>query len=351
MNLFQVQSSQQYHDHHDHHQTASLSSIQYIDEETRTQTALKSPISLLNAEINGIGASSKISIGKKLFEKQKQTVSGSTGGNTSPFLRHNSLRQAQAIAYKYGAVNSGFHLEDEAEPSASTADCKATTPIVDLVDLDHTDDDADDVNERTPRVRAPTPPPRADTLLLSNVDIDICGVENKASSSSTSSLDAFFKSIQTKAFDIDAKPTSPSASSSEYIEIQHLFKNIDLIQAKLDAIKDSSSIHVDLSLAHLTTGESDLTEKLFSACHQDVQILRQMCEAKNFRNTLELYNKLIRLNGSVGLRPACASSTALVDEVSEDRFSIFGKNRECSFAVLRTLRLRFEPCVVEFSDY
>jgi hypothetical protein len=310
--------------------SASLSSIQYIDDEVRTKAvanvvighATTSPLSLLNAEINGLDCTSKISIGKKLFEKQKQhTVTN--GGNTSPFLRNNSLRHGQATSaqFKYGAVNSGFQIDDE-ETFQSPLNIDNNSKADDLVELDN---NTDDELTKVKNVRPPTPPVRADTLLLSSVNaIDIDIADNQNSPSSTTSLDAFFKSIQTKAFNIDELKSS---SSSEYIEIQDLFKNIDFIQNKLDEIKNSNSLSnscvsyeslkqsqaIDFSLSNLM--DNDLAEKLFKACNQDVNLLRKMCETKNFRNTLDLYNRLIKLNANVPLKPLASNAQELADEV------------------------------------
>lgn len=310
--------------------SASLSSIQYIDDEVRTKAvanavvghATISPLSLLNAEINGLDCTSKISMGKKLFEKQRQQTVTS-GGNTSPFLRNNSLRHGQTTTapFKYGAVNSGFQIDDE-ETFQSPLDIDKNSKTDDLVELDN---NTDDELTKVKNVRPPTPPVRADTLLLSSVNaIDIDIADNEKSPSSTTSLDAFFKSIQTKAFNIDELKSS---SSSEYIEIQDLFKNIDLIQNKLDEIKNSNSLSnscvsyeslkqsqaIDFSLSNLM--DNDLAEKLFKACNQDVNLLRKMCETKNFRNTLDLYNRLIKLNANVPLKPMTSNAQELADEV------------------------------------
>jgi len=325
--------------------SASLSSIQYIDDEVRTKavanagiistttttttvtstvtTNTTSPLSLLNAEINGLDCTSKVSMGKKLFEKQKQTVTNV--GNTSPFLRNNSLRHGQAAAsFRYGAVNSGFQIDDE--ETYHTQPIIDNNKVDDLVELDNGTDDDEMKKVKSGVVRPPTPPPRSDALLLSSVnaiDIDIADDAVK-SPSSTTSLDAFFKSIQTKAFNIDEMRSS---SSSEYIEIQDLFKNIDLIQSKLDEIKNSNSLSnscvsyeslkqsqaIDFSLSNLM--DNDVAEKLFKACNQDVDLLRKMCETKNFRNTLKLYNRLIKLNANVALKPAASNAQELADEV------------------------------------
>jgi hypothetical protein len=352
--------------------SASLSSIQYIDDEVRTKavanaaiisttvistviTNTTSPLSLLNAEINGLDCTSKVSVGKKLFEKQRQTVTN--GGNTSPFLRNNSLRHGQAAAsFRYGAVNSGFQIDDE--ETYHTQPIIDNNKVDDLVELDNgTDDDEMKKVKSSSVVRPPTPPLRSDALVLSSVnaiDIDIAD-EAVKSPSSTTSLDAFFKSIQTKAFNIDEMRSS---SSSEYIEIQDLFKNIDLIQSKLDEIKNSNSLSnssvsyeslkqsqaIDFSLTNLM--DNDVAEKLFKACNQDVDLLRKMCETKNFRNTLDLYNRLIKLNANVALKPVASDAQELADEVCIVFYLYFQEEILKSYPCLKGRLENFYSCLL-----
>ena len=297
----------------DYNMSASLSSIQYIDEDARSKAMLASttasPHSLLNAEMNNTSSealTSKVSLGKKLFEKQKQTV-----GETAAFTRSNSLRHGSVVQplFKYGAVNSGFQIDDEEDDQEKTS-------LENMVELDV------DASRSKLSPRAPTPPPRVDPGLASSVnaiDIDID--------------ESCFKSIQINAFETTTR--TPAC-----IDIHDLFKHIDLLQAKLDQAKTTTSLSGSCAsyesllttttvtsagntldaFSMVTQMDNELVEKLYAACNQDVVLLRKMCETANFRNTLGLYNKLIKLNATVSLKPVASNAQELANEVREIRF-------------------------------
>ncbi len=126
---------------------------------------------------------------------------------------------------------------------------------------------------------------------------------------------------------------------SKTIEIQDLFKHIDLIQNKIESIKQNHSSsgrnsstpttmnrnsenmsarsgELVTEVGLLKSGEDafDL-EKFFSSCNQDINLLVRLCETDNFKNTLNLYNKLIKLNASLALKPVASNSHHLSQEV------------------------------------
>jgi hypothetical protein len=199
--------------------SASLSSIQFIDEETRSRANLNasthtshfihnnisdSPaVSKLHAladEIND-NTASKVSLGKKLFEKQRQ------------HFEEANLEEAVSQS-KFGITNNCFVMDHDDED------------IVELEELN---------SKPKAAARPPTPPPRSDAHLtcfnvvssVNSVDINVgeCkAVEQQIFSStldvklfdSTSQAnfesETYFKTIQTKSFDITNSQTSPAST-------------------------------------------------------------------------------------------------------------------------------------------
>jgi hypothetical protein len=234
--------------------SASLSSIQFIDEETRSRAnlnssyfihnniasdspapAAKQPANKLQSltdEIND-NTNSKVSLGKKLFEKQRQHFEEA---NLEEAVNQQSIR--------FGITNNCFVMDHD------------DVDVVELEGASRVEAIEQNANENLSKAkvgfksmaqaqiaaaiglnRPPTPPPRSDTHLscfnvvnsVNSVDIEFDEGKRVEQQTFSSTLDvklfdsasqtlfeseSYFKSIQTKSFEMKNEQTSPISTSS-----------------------------------------------------------------------------------------------------------------------------------------
>lgn len=83
-------------------------------------------------------------------------------------------------------------------------------------------------------------------------------------------------------------------------QVEDISKQIDLIQTKFEEFKLNSEDGVDL----------------LKTCSHDLETIRGLVKTNDFKNTLNLYNKLISINGTYDLKPVCANVSNLLSDVS-----------------------------------
>ena len=431
--------------------SASSSSIQFIDEDTRSRIMLNNTTStnllICDSPAKDLDQQNKVvSVGKKLFEKQKQIVNGeiveteptTEQENTTlkeescsiqmtesemrkhkereDFFLANSLRTSE----KLKKLSAGTVMKKVPTAAAATTTTQATTFTNDFMKCGTVNDgfEMDDF-DMAKSIRQPTPPLRHDQQMtcfddliqsINQLDIDFKNLATNNCNNNDSNIklieqfkeitttkdniiinednkiciqlndtNNYFKAIQEKSFELalssppimSSSTTSPVISSSsnaispstgssgstgsttndfqsnninnkpdinhisKTIEIQDLFKHIDLIQNKIESIKHhtnrASSTPTMLvrnienefnktdEIAFSNSGDFDI-EKFFHSCNQDINLLVRLCETDNFKNTLNLYNKLIKLNASLSLKPLASNSHQLSQEVNTKSF-------------------------------
>jgi hypothetical protein len=302
----------------------SFSSIQFIDDDAKsrlnlndTNTTLTTPLvnkeNLLQIELTSADkAANKLSVGKKLFEKQQQKLSKlGIDLSSSPSDNNNNH---QTVEFKYGAINSGFEM-----------------------DIDFSVDETFKKLQQNPKPlthRAPTPPIRPQNSNFTCFNIIDPGSPTVSAPITTTPMqipvsiekpttETDFKLIQSKSFEVNKSGSAEPLSSPplKTFEISEIFRHIDEIQGKLDLLKLSQSSVGSASFQTTLLDNHDLNSLNMIKCNDDINKIRNLIKTESFKTTLSLYNRLVKLGAKYDLRPLFISNEKiphaeyLVDEV------------------------------------
>lgn len=116
--------------------------------------------------------------------------------------------------------------------------------------------------------------------------------------------------------------TTTSTIMSKTYDITEIFKHFDVLQSKLDLLKLNNNNHHNIISTNKTAAETkpnylcdnDL-DNLYKTCNNDINLIRKLIKTENFKNTLNLYNKFIKLASKYDLKPFENDSSNLADEV------------------------------------
>jgi hypothetical protein len=350
--------------------SCSYSSIQFIDEDAKSRVNLNETTTTTATAYQSVAqdsAVSKPSVGKKLFEKQKNQLN-------------------------CGAVNVGFEMD---EPGVQEVDdnnktikklTRAPTPphpssstnltcfniIVPQTEDEDELENAKKIDQlklieekfTSTTTNEPVPvsiSPASCSLISSNKSNSFRLLETETTASnnlyppnyldysaltSLSSISNNRQNLLETTTTLSVSMQQPQSCSRTY-DIGEIFKHFDVLQSKLDLLKlnnntttttttvNSATNSADLFASNQpvkaaanslsTTVDSDL-DSLYKTCNNDINLIRKLIKTENFKNTLNLYNKFIKLSSKYDLRPittdgdhssssSTTTSTSLSDEV------------------------------------
>lgn len=264
--------------------SCSFSSIQFIDDDAKsrtnlndTTTTLTTPLvnkeNLLQLELTTTSPSSpnsKPSLGKRLFEKQQQKLS---------HIESSDL-------FKFGAVNSGFEMEEENKLE----------------------------NDKTvAKTRAPTPPnPNQPNFTCINI------IDSATTIDGRTNKETF------------VEVNSTTMTSKKQREI---INNLDLIEQKINQtlaqqLGCSSSSTPQISSSSSTAASEALDQSfdnICKSCQSNINYLRKLIKPDALRNAIDVGYLVLELNEKHDFRPSsiAAESSCLADEVLIILFILF----------------------------
>jgi hypothetical protein len=80
-----------------------------------------------------------------------------------------------------------------------------------------------------------------------------------------------------------------------------------------------------------------LPEFLQKSCEQDVNLLRKLCDTSNFKNTLNLYNKLIELSSRLSFKPDALNAYDSYNQVTIILPITIVRSRVSAFSIVARL--------------
>lgn len=313
--------------------------------------------------VNGLNdlKPTKISLGKKLFEKQqlkdenellfdKNNLSSDKSEDTLLFDKEFS---ASIFTNQNSTRNSDKRISPKQMRKAK--DCYDEKPIVPFNSnsnekVNHAftmDNDQYIINKEDPKslnlhnktriqdtkscqslTRPPTPPPRSDKQILScfnhdesnnynlnNSDqIDKTSYIEKISSKNLFAISDSNKfELTTNSGQLLLDKNHQTAVNNESQEIMEIFEQINMIQTKLESTKVKKG------------DEENCMESAEDDSHE-MNLINNLYEAQDCKNTLDLYNKIINLSKTRSLKPTHVNCFGLVHEIMDMVARMSSKN-------------------------
>lgn len=283
--------------------SSSFSSIQYIDEDSKSKILINTPEQLVaHTDKN---AQHRISVGKKLFDKQLQKQERLKSSFIRNSLRSNSMKRVSspALANKCGMINNAFEMDDS-EDKEVTIDIKCNNQ-----------QEKEDQQQN-----------KEEILKISTVEFKLVQPNHLFHQNPVQIISTTKPKITHHT--VSSRPPTPPPRLEKHLsffyeqhQIQETVCSIDKIN-KPDEPQIVSTVTQDISSIEVNKLEVQDKNELIIKCNNDVNSesninhkLRKVYETNNFENTISLYNKIIKLNNKLELKPITLNAKQLSQEV------------------------------------